>query len=511
VLSEIYYKKQPLDIGRFRSLVLEKGFDPNKPIGSKALRRAGLSQPMDLLSGAISQGTHEKVIEAAGFTTYRSTTFQNDEQRLNTAVLEYHHSKAKPINVKAMIHDVEGGGSRLASALGRLAKKKFGKRTTSLALEYLGFKIVKPHHKDAELRQKLQAFWPKDTVQAAYEGHGSIATTGHLNILNNSLYKAVVTRGPEFVNSLYPDFPDLWSYVFSRDRNADPETLRNQLLQRFHSGLSISRGLRESPELSERLLYKRVISLQPQFFGTKVQAKTYSQIVHELLPEMSLDEIKGNSSATIRRNGAIGNLFLEWILRWTLKIDNTGAFYKDGFRRVFAAPLQEIHAETRIGNEDEFSRPDFLVVGQKNSAVEVKTGEHIYNPTTLRSKYNPDADYSWKINDTEYPLERLVAVLHMPPKIFKKAAPRLVDASYEVAGAEQFLGWLETFIAKLGESPWHKQLYDAAPRLHNPDTLIDFYKQLALKPATMTRPTSTEMASFAKETLERLVACEPAA
>ncbi len=511
MLSELYYKKQPLDYDRFRSLVLEKGFDPAKPVSGKALVRAGLHQPIALLANGEFNGSKEKVIEAAGFTTYRSTTYQNDEQRLKAAVTKYHGLKSKPINVKAMIHDVEGGGSSLASALGRLAKKKFGKRTTSLSLEYLGFKIVKPHHKDAELRQKLQAFWPEDTVRAAYEGHGSIATTGKLYILNSALYKAVVTRGPEFVNSLYPDFPDLWSCVFSRDRNADPETLRNQLLQRFHAGLSISRGLKDSPELSERLLYKRVISLQPQFFGAKVQAKTYSQIVHELLPEMSLDEIKGNSSSTIRRNGTIGNLFLEWMLRWTLKIDNTGAFYKDGFRRVFAAPLQEIHAETRIENQDEFSRPDFLVVGQKNSAVEVKTGEHIYNPTSLKGKYNPDADYSWKINDTEYPLERLVAILHMPPKIFKKAAPSLVDASYEVAGGEQFLGWLETFIAKLGESPWHNQLAEAAPRLHNPDTLIDFYKQLALMPATLTRSANTEMASFAKETLERLAAYAPAA
>ncbi len=511
MLSEIYYKKQPLDIDRFRSLVLAKGFDPAKPVSIKALRMVGLKYPLQLLANSESPGSNEKALETAGFRTYRSTTYQNDEQRLKTAVLEYNHSKAKPINVKAMIYDVEGKGSSLASALGRFAKKKFGKRTSSLALEYLGFKIVKPHHKDAELRQKLQAFWPKDTVQSAYEGHATLSTTGQLSVVNGALYKAVFTRGAEFVNSLYPEYPDLWSFVFSRDRNADPEILRKQLLQRFYSGLSISRGLKDSPDRAERLLYKRVVSLQPDFFGKKIHAKGYSRIVQELLPEMGVDDIKGNGSSTIARNGFIGNLFLEWMLRWTLRIDNTGAFYKDGFRRVFAAPLQEIHAEARIKNEDEFARPDFLVVGQKNSAVEVKTGEHIYNPTTLRSKYNPEAEYSWNINGAEYPLERLVAVLHMPQKIVRKAAPSLVDASYEVAGGEQFLGWLESFIEKLGESPWHNHLAEAAPRLHNPDTIIDFYKQLALMPATLTRPANAEMASFAKDTLEQLVNYEPAA
>jgi hypothetical protein len=512
VLSEIYYKKQPLDIDRFRSLVLAKmkehNIDPHNPIAPTYLKNnLGLFQPIKLLANVY--GSQEKVMHAAGFTTYWQTKYANDEERLRAGLLKYcGGSKNKLINVRQMHLDYKNGGSSLASALSKFAKKNFGKRTASLAIDYFKHKTVRPHRKPDEIGKVLLAFWPESAVQAAYAGERELNSLGSLNEINGAIYHALFRRNAEkFINSLYKDCPDLYSVV-SPDGRADPEVVRKQLLQRFNSGQSISSGIQNSQFLIDRVLYRRVMSLQPLFFDSRFDKNVYgyTQIVRQLLPELNVRDIRGNAPDAIRRNGAIGELFTEWMLKWTLAIDPSAGFYHDGFSRIFNAPLSQVHREKNVETDDGIKRPDILTIGRKNTAVEIKTGEDRKRVLELAGKY--PGEYSLNLGGVVYPLDNRVAVLHMPERTVREVSSELLASNFVVIGAEQFLGYLETFVDKISQSPWQEHFENAAQRISDPRQLIGFYKEFASKPSLMARSSRAEEAAFVRQSLENLVDAE---
>ena len=619
-MSGAYYKGQQLDLERFRQLVLEKKPEyAQRPLGVKEARRLGLTQPLDLL--AEQCGTREKVIRAAGFTTYREANPQAaapSESELRERLMDYHRNPtSNPINLRRMHRDVDGGGAQLATALGRFAKKHIPPytRTAANAIRHFGFKTNRTNNTIPDIQKALQKVWPKGKVEEVYAGDGTLdVPVNALETINPKLYSALRNRGiAQVVNAVYPDYPDLYWYVRAPQSPitpANPDSVRKQLLSRFYAGRSIGQGLRGSSDPNDRILFHRVLSLapmlattivhklaerlcrnpvsegekgepacpacrmtyplkrnhptsacmtealkqshrDPQYISTKmyiartahallnthplpthrqntppeellnlvtpiihpaIQSFTpsYSHIVKALLPELSMDDINGNTPGAIYNTGRIGNLFVEWLLKWTMVMDPYGAFYRDGFKDVFTAPLRSVFAEKRLASEDGRLVPDFLVVGRQNTGIEVRTGEHARNAVELAKKYG-DREYAWNIDGESYPLERTVAVLHMPERSIRKAAPQLTDAGFTVLDSERFLNYLELFTDRLEQSPWHEQFAAAAPRVHNARSLVDIYKQLAFYPATLTRPANSEAVAFAKQTLEELAAFEPAA
>lgn len=516
-MSGAYYKGQPLDLERFRQLVL--GQHPEyaqRPLSVKQVWRLGLHHPLEIL--AKHYGSAERVIEEAGFTTYRKANpcATPSERELRERLMDYHQNPtSKPINLHKMQHDVEGGGAQLATALGRFAKKHVPPytRTAANTIRYFGFKTSRTNNTADDITKKLQKVWPKEKVEAVYAGDGTLdVPVTALKTINPMLYGAMHKRGiAQVVNAVHPGYPDLYWYVRSSQSPitpADPDSVRKQLLDRFYAGRSIGHGLRKSSDPNDRILFHRVLSLAPSMF--KTTTKPYSQIVHELLPELSMDDINGNSPAAIYNTGRIGNLFVEWLLKWTMAMDPYGAFYRDGFKDIFTAPLRQVFAEKRLAGEDGRLVPDLLVVGRQNTGIEVRTGEHPRNAVSLAKKYG-DGDYQWNIDGESYPLERTVAVLHMPIRAVRKAAPQLTDAGFTIVDSERFLNYLELFIRCLEQSPWHEQFAAAAPRVHNAQSLVSLYKQLAFYPATLTRPANSEAVAFAKQTLEELATFEPAA
>jgi len=524
---------------------------------------------------------------------YRIPDLTDDRKRLERELLAYNRgSKDKHIDVQKMRNDKKNGGAQLYEDLRRFAKKTEDTWSAGRGARALGFTTAQnPNNYDtAELIEVLKAVYPIERVREAYDGNSKLLPIGQLEKINKRVYYAIKGRGTaKMINGLYPEFPDLYTYVGARmqSTHADPEILRGQLMQRYYAGRSLASTEENdridhrvmsltpvfttqiAPILIQRLRYRhmndRVINAlrQPnisaerreavrRFIGTAindildtreftlrpesdVQYKkavqlaiedptthplikeirpSQTQITRALLPELNVDDIIGNSPATIKRNGTIGNLFVEWMLKWTMAMDPHGKFYRDGFRDIFKTPLHEVYAERGIETINGYKFPDLFLVGGHNTGVEVKSGEDLKQPLELADKYGRNwRDHSLVIHDTEHPLENLVAVLHMPDHATRKIAPRLADARYRVVDGEKFRGYLEAFVEQVEESPWQEHLAAAAPRIHNIRSFLSFYDQFAFMPATMTRPANAEVAAFLKENLERLVEheLEPAA
>ncbi len=500
-----------MDYTILRQLILEKGHKAQEPLSVRQVKRLGLRRALDILAGNYRVPA-ERIIKNAGFTTYREANYyDNSEQGLRRRLLAYNNgSMTNPIKVHAMHRDKKGGGGSLSGALAEFAKKRFGKCTATLTINHLGFRIHSPRHDDDSIMEELRKYWPENAVRSVYEGTGTLNTTENLLHDNPRLYSAAKRHGAErLINSLYPGFPDLYSCVSYRGQ-ADPCIVRRQLLDRFFSGRSISQGLKTSPDPNDNLLHKRVISLQPRYFKGEFRHTTlpYMEIVKELVPELRPDDIRCQNIGTLHRNGEIGNLIVEWLLRWTKAIESTGGFYRDGFAKTFAAPIEQIHSEKQITAGTQIVRPDLFVVGGSNTVVEIKTGQNLQNPSSLADKYKPRQDYVWNIGGRDYSLERLVAVLHMPERVTSAVKGELENAEYCVTDADKFLSWLEIFIEKISQHPWHNHFAEAAPRMHDPRSITEFYKLLAFKPALFTRRAHNEEAEFVRANLESLSAHE---
>jgi hypothetical protein len=430
-------------------------------------------------------------------------------EELRKQVLAYNNgSTTEPINVYKMHHDQNGGGL-LASRLGRFAQLiPPYKRTASNALKHLGFTATRRNTNVEELREALRNYWKKEDVQKAYRNEAVLPTLGDLKKINYGLYQKLQKVGRkismvEIINSLYKDFPDLHTYVRAQRSplsRADPEIVSKQLMLLFANGEPIScTSLRNSPDPCKRTLYKRVASIS--------SSKPHSKIVKELLPELSFEEINGNQPERIRKLGRISNLFVEFLLKWTKFVDASGNFYQDGFQSVFGAPLKGIFAERRISTPTGYLRPDFLVVENKNNAVEVKAGDNVLGSANeLAKKYENGQGYAWNIGGTVYPLQRKVAVLLMPHDLVRQASSLLEDAGYTIAGGELIGDYLEILLDRLHQSPYHEHLARAAPRLHNPQkALTSAFDLLVQKPAVIARSRNWQLMSFVEKSLDALV------
>lgn len=519
------------------ALAVLNGIDVEKPVGGNMLIEAGLGGPFRRLSA--TAGSRQNALKAAGFKPLcearnERMASETDEKTLRAQLLAYiGGDKRKPVSIRELVYDRSGQakpgsipGNKLAFRLRKFAEqnkvitrhdgtKEYG-RTATDTIKYFGFKLREYHPKEDDLLDELRALWPKTMVELAYAGKTQLPRIADLkkNKRLQNLFSSVRAKGTaRMINSLYSEFPDMQNYVCDQKLTpANPEILRKQLRDAFYAQKNLSTAMKQSTEFHERKLYWRVMSLQeepgfgarigkPSLFGKPVETKPakFNQILGYLLPEFSGQELSIEPGA-IKRQGTVGELFTSWMLHWSAAINPNG-FGDERFRKLFGLHHNVIYAERHLDTDNKEKRkaPDFTLYGQDHAFVEVRTGENARHAESLVTKYAGQMIFNFR-NLEPITNPKLVAVLHMPKKALKEAAPKLLDAGWEVVVPDQFVGWLERIVKKAPAD----MVAEAVPRVNIP-SVIDAYNRLVQSPISFARPGGDYEMRFLKSTLESLV------
>lgn len=529
-MLRIYEKGEIVTGEDLWALAAMSGIDVDKPVSANMLQRAGLNAALIKLKK--TTGSYDAALRAAGFKTRASEhDTKMNESDLRAYLLAYNGNKRTPVRVRDMIDDHAPAkpncipGYQLAARLKMFAKenqivtrtdgtKEYGTTQTD-TIKYFGFRVAGNRRKKSELIDDLRAIWPKALVEQAYAGQTMLPQIADLKKSKTlaPLMHALERRGRlPIINRLYPEFPDLQNYVVGKGlAPANPDILRKQLRTMFYSGENVSANLQHTKNPHERKLYYRIMSLKDEtafgarqgivsIFGKKSENKpaTFNKILSYLLPEFSGQELTIEPGAT-KRQGTIGELFTEWLLRWS-KALNPNGFGDAQFRTLFGFPVNAIYAGKCARKEDSnVVLPDIVTRGTDTTFVEVRTGERVKTATTLAKKYEDKTEFI--IEDLPIITNpRKVAVLHMPQKAIKQAIPVLLDEDWDVVIPDQFVGWLEKMVKKVPEEVWN----EASPRA-NVESIIDAYKRLVQSPISFIRPGGDYEMRFLKSTLDKLV------
>jgi len=444
--------------------------------------------------------------------------------------------------------------SGLVSYITGRAKAEYGTATESLGLKAIDFNgNSKNIPTEEEIRSTIERYWPKEKIEAFKRGECKLLLKGDFRKANPDVYSAIRTRArkkgkknkqdqitfDKRLNNYVPGLANLVGPVSEVD-----EFVGQDVSELLFAGEDIGiETLRYSENPYHRKLACRIRKVARELGLTFDEAIEARSRLHN---SEFVKDIEG-----IKEVGRIAELLVKLATLGALAVDpeRDGSIYRNGFATIFNVPLirvePDLNLETEIRDEEERTRlnhgdeeeseikirnpmsvylrdgnvldtnnrilPDLRTVSQKGNktnyfAIEVKAGFHEINARRLLGRFKK-GNYEWWDPEVEegIPMQGKIAAIMMRDNIVKSVRKELIDDGYRVASSERILCYLEILFDTLGQSPFHKAVADAVPRLDSLQPILQQAKEVVHNPHIMMRGTRTADRKFMLYNLEQLV------
>ncbi|MBI4144139.1 hypothetical protein HY486_02740 [Candidatus Woesearchaeota archaeon] len=482
----VMYKGDRLDKNKMRGMLQER-FPPEEGLSTRAVKRAGLYCPLKLLAEDMHT-TAENLIRITGFKAYRDVNYKDNSETALAAEIRKYQPKGS-INVHNLFTDKNAKG--LACRLAGFWRKKTGKLSAGHALRYLGFKTMREQKTREAVLQELREYWPLQQVEAAYLQERELKGISELKKGKKQLWHALEREGTQkTINGLYDGFPDLYTMVRAKQSPvgmADKRLLKKQLEDRIMQGSPV--------DSNDWRLRSRVMSLATHDITGK--GESFTQIISRIT---GIDKSDIHPTAkNIWLIGRLGNLYTQWLLTWTTAFENPDNVYQNGFAKAFNAPYSRVLCEKRIESDGNIFFPDILLLGKRNTVVEIKTCQRAQTVDDIAGKYTSS---SIRLAQTGYEIHKKTAILHMPSTASNSKRCMLEDDGYTVIDAEKFRYYLERFLQQAEKGMLGRHLELVAPLISSTSVFLTFYDDVIYRPALLIRNSRRAEVQFMRETLE---------